>query len=72
MGDSERRRARDSERLRRIQEEGEPLWDALDQAQKEKSEAFQATKYNEHVWNVKRNDSERRYRERRKKEKGRE
>lgn len=72
MGDSERRRTRESERFRQNQRAGEEFWEALEAAKRESSEEQKAQWHNEHVMRVKRNESERHYRLRKKEEEGKE
>jgi len=70
MGDSERRRARESERFRRAQNEGKLLWEAFEQTEKGANEEIQVKRHNEHVMRVKKNESERHYRIRKREEGG--
>jgi len=69
MGDSERSRAKESDRFRHAQRAGEEFWEAVELAKKETLEEYLSQKHNEHVMREKKNKSERNYR-RRKKEEG--
>ena len=71
MGDSERRRARERDRLRRSQISGDVFWDALDQISEEALNERQNQQHNEHVMRMKKNKSERNYRLRKKRNRGR-
>lgn len=70
MGDSERRRARERKRTQQVREAGQEFWDALELIEEEASEKRSAQRHNKHIRREKYNESERRYRERLKKEKG--
>lgn len=70
MGDSERRRARESDRFRRAQGAGEEFWGYLDDVEKECFQERTYRHHNEHIMREKKTESERRFRIRRKEEEG--
>jgi len=70
MGDSERRRVRERRRAKLAREAGRVFWDALELVEEEKLESRLAKQHNKHIVRKKYNESERHYRERLKKERG--
>jgi hypothetical protein len=71
MGDSERRRAFESKRIRRALIAGDEFWGMLEDAEREHFLEERNKHHNEHVMLRKKHESERHFLERKKEEEGR-